>query len=83
MKLFISLVMLVGTLFSDVDMNNATAIEFTKLKGVGAKKSVAIVSYRKAHGCFKSIGELTRVKGIGAKTMKKNKAELVLGKCNK
>ena len=83
MKLFILFIILITTLFADVDMNNATAIEFTKLKGVGAKKSVDIVKYRQAHGCFKSIGELTRVKGIGAKTLKKNRADLVLGKCSK
>ena len=83
MKLFILFIMLVGSLFAEVDMNNATAIEFTKLKGVGAKKSVDIVRYRDAHGCFKSIQEFTRVKGIGAKTLKKNRADLVLGKCKK
>ena len=83
MKLFIVLVMLVGTLFSSVDMNNADSKSFTSLKGIGAKKAKAIVAYRDAHGCFTSIEALTLVKGIGKKTMEKNKADLVLGKCKK
>jgi competence protein ComEA len=37
------------------------------INGVGAKKAEAIVAYRKANGPFKSIEELTNVKGIGTK----------------
>ena len=83
MKLFISLVMLVGALFASVDMNNADSKSFTNLKGVGAKKAKAIVAFRDANGCFTSIGGLALVKGIGEKTVEKNKADLVLGECKK
>jgi len=83
MKLFILLLILTVSLFASVDMNNANAKEFTALKGVGPKKAEAIISYRGIHGCFTSIEGLTLVKGIGEKTLKKNRGELVLGKCRK
>jgi competence protein ComEA len=83
MKLFISFIMLVGVLFASVDMNNADAKSFSTLKGIGAKKSKAIVAYRDAHGCFTSIDSLSNVKGIGVKTIEKNRAKLILGKCKK
>lgn len=35
------------------------------IKGVGDKKAEAIIIYRKENGPFKSIDELTNVKGIG------------------
>jgi len=83
MKLLISLIMLVGVLFSSVDINNADAQSFASLQGVGAKKAKAIVAYRDSHGCFSNIEGLAEVKGIGSKTIAKNKADLVLGKCKK
>jgi competence protein ComEA len=82
-KLFILLIMLVGALFASVDMNNADAKAFTALKGVGPKKAEAIILYRKSNGCFSNIDELVKVKGIGKKTLQKNRADLVLGKCKK
>ena len=83
MKLFISLVMLVGALLASVDINNGDSKSLESLKGVGAVKAEAIVAYRDAHGCFTSIGGLALVKGIGEKTVEKNKANLVLGECKK
>lgn len=48
------------------------------LKGVGLKKAQAIVEYRKKFGSFKSIDELTAVKGIGAKTVEKNRSKITI-----
>ena len=48
------------------------------INGVGPKKAEAIVAYRKANGPFKSVEELTNVKGIGVKLIEKNKADLYL-----
>jgi competence protein ComEA len=80
----LSIVVLISTfLFSSVDINNATQEEFSTLKGVGTKKAESIVAYRDTIKCFESIGALTSVKGIGAKTLENNKADLVLGKCKK
>lgn len=58
-----------------ININKADAEQLAKmLKGVGLKKAQAIVDYRKQYGAFKSIDELTAVKGIGKKTVKKNSA---------
>ncbi len=70
MKLFTLLFFSATLLFSAVDINNAKKAELTTLKGVGAKKSDAIISYRKTH-CFKSVEGLTAVKGIALKTVQK------------
>jgi len=52
-----------------IDINTADAMELTTLPGIGPSKANAIVEYRKAHGPFKSIEDLIKVKGIGAKTL--------------
>jgi competence protein ComEA len=70
-------------IFASVDINNATAEEFTSIKGIGLKKAQSVIEYRDTIKCFKSIDELTNVKGIGKSTLDKNKANLTLGKCKK
>lgn len=52
-----------------VDINHATATELTTLKGIGEKKAAAIISYRDSHGAFNSIDDLSKVKGIGKKSV--------------
>jgi competence protein ComEA len=69
--------------YASVAINNAGVKELSSLNGIGEKKAQEIVSYRKAHGCFNSIQDLTKVKGIGSKTIEKNKGSLVLGECKK
>jgi len=60
-----------------VDINKASAQEISEsLSGVGLKKADAIVAYRKANGPFSSIDDLANVKGIGDKTIAKNKDNL-------
>jgi len=62
-----------------VDINKASAQEISEsLKGVGLKKADAIVAYRKANGPFASIDDLANVKGIGEKTIAKNKDNIQL-----
>ena len=64
---------------SVVSINKATAEELSEaLVGVGLKKAEAIVSWRKQNGKFSSIEELAGVKGIGEKTIEKNKARIKL-----
>lgn len=46
--------------------------------GVGKKKTLAIIAFRDQHGPFKSIDELTQVKGIGLKLMNKNRDNLTV-----
>ena len=61
-----------------VSINSANAAQLSTLKGVGESKAKAIVDYRKTHGKFGSINELSNVKGIGDKLIEQNKAVLSL-----
>jgi len=54
-----------------VDVNTATVEQLQQVKGIGAKTAAAIVAYRKAHGPFASLDDLTGVKGIGKKKLEK------------
>lgn len=70
-----------------VDVNTADAETISaELQGVGLSKALAIVDYRKAHGPFKSVDDLTLVKGIGERTVQINRRNILLtsaGKANK
>jgi competence protein ComEA len=62
-----------------VNINSASASEIaSSLKGIGLKTAQAIVAYRDANGAFQSLDALTMVKGVGRKTVKKNKQHIVL-----
>ena len=62
-----------------VNINKADAETIAEnLKGIGITKAKAIVSYRKENGKFKSVDELTKVKGIGEKTVEKNRDDLTV-----
>lgn len=64
---------------SAVNVNTATAEDIAKdLKGVGQAKAGAIVLYREKNGSFKSLKDLTKVKGIGAATIDKNRENIQL-----
>ena len=57
-----------------VDINTATAAELDRvLVNVGPAKAQAIVDHRQANGPFKSVEELALVKGIGLKTVERNR----------
>jgi competence protein ComEA len=73
-----ALVFSAGAMAGMVNVNSADAKTIaTELKGVGDKTATRIVEERKAHGPFKSADDLHhRVKGVGAKTLEKNKAAL-------
>ena len=62
-----------------VNINTASAEQLaSNLKGIGLKKAQAIVDYRNGYGDFKSANELTAVKGIGDKTLAKNREKIGL-----
>lgn len=52
-----------------VDINHASAKELMSLKGVGEKRAEAIIAYRQQHGLFKSVNELSAVKGFSEKKL--------------
>ena len=62
-----------------VDINSADAETISaELQGVGISKAIAIVEFRKANGPFKSVDDLTQVKGIGERTIELNRANIRL-----
>ncbi len=62
-----------------VDINRADASTLAaELNGVGTSKAVAIVAYREANGPFRYIEDLSNVKGIGTKTVEKNRSNMVI-----
>jgi len=63
-----------------VDVNTADASTLAReLDGIGLSKAQAIVEYRKEHGPFKGPEDLARVKGVGDKTVERNRANLRFG----
>ena len=69
----------VGAFAAPIDINTADANTLAStLTGIGAAKAEAIVAYREANGPFKKLDELVKVKGVGEKTVEKNRAILVI-----
>lgn len=63
-----------------VNINTADAAAIAAaMKGIGLAKAEAIVAYRQTHGSFKSLDQLAEVKGIGLKTIDKNRDTLTVG----
>lgn len=61
----------------NINTADAKAIEIA-LVGVGTKTAKAIVDYRAKHGPFKSVDDLSKVKGIGPQLIEKNRANVVV-----
>ena len=63
-----------------VNINTADAATIDRvLVNVGPAKAQAIVDYRKTNGAFRSPEQLALVKGIGLKTVEKNRDRIVVG----
>jgi competence protein ComEA len=57
-----------------VNVNTADAETIAaELNGIGLSKARAIVEYRQKHGPFRSADDLSLVKGVGEKTVEKNR----------
>lgn len=69
-----------AALAEPVDINTADAKTLAaQLQGIGPKSAEAIVAYRTKHGPFKRAEDLDKVKGVGKKTVEKNRANIVVG----
>lgn len=81
---FAVLAMLFGSnlvLADVVNINTADAATISaNIIGVGEKRAQAIVAFREEHGPFKSVDELTQVKGIGLKLVDQNRDNLTVDK---
>ena len=56
-----------------VNINTASKKELDALPGIGEVLAQRIIDYRSANGLFSTVDDLTKVKGIGAKTLEKLK----------
>jgi competence protein ComEA len=71
--LLISLLPL-SALAGPVNVNTADAATLAReLHGIGPAKAQAIVAHREKHGPFRSADDLSRVRGIGRKTVERNR----------
>ena len=48
-----------------ININTATVAQLEQLPGIGAVMAARIFAYRKAHGAFATIDDLTKVSGLG------------------
>ncbi len=74
-SLVLALVLTLSAKATDkVDINTASAAELDQVMvNVGPSKAQAIIDHRQANGPFKSVEELALVKGIGLKTVERNR----------
>lgn len=62
-----------------VNVNTADAATIAKaLDGIGPAKAAAIVAWRDEHGPFKNVDEVGQIKGVGAATLERNRAAILL-----
>lgn len=54
-----------------VNLNSAGVAELCTLPGIGEVKAKAVIAFRQENGPFRSVDEITKVKGIGPKTLEK------------
>lgn len=79
-SLLLALLISMPALAADqVNINVASAQEIAEaLNGVGISKAEKIVEYREMNGPFAHIDELVNVKGIGLRTVDKNRDAILL-----
>lgn len=58
-----------GSAFAAVNVNTADASQLGQLTGIGTVKAQAIIKDRQKNGDYKQLEQLTRVDGIGEKTV--------------
>ena len=54
-----------------LDLNTASAAQLESLPGIGPSRAQAILAFREAHGGFRSVFQLLRIKGIGRAMLRK------------
>jgi len=65
------------TMPARLDLNAARAHELQLLPGIGEKTAQAIVADREENGPYRNLEDLTRVRGIGPKTVERLRPHLM------
>lgn len=68
-----------ATAAEQININTATKEELMQLEGVGSAYAQKIIEYREANGPFENPEDITKVKGIGESTYKKNMGRITVG----
>jgi competence protein ComEA len=74
-KISLAVCLLIPTLLFAEAVNINTADKetlMTSIKGVGETRADAIIAYREQNGDFKSVEDLTEVRGVGPSIVEKN-----------
>lgn len=79
----LGILLLVGVAFAGVNINTADVKELESLPGIGPAKAQAIVDYRKEHGPFTTVDDLSKVQGIGPKMLEQLRNQIEVGKSTK
>lgn len=61
-----------------IDINSAGLLDFEALPYIGMSKARDIINYREEHGAFRTLEDLTKIKGIGPATLEKIKPYLMI-----
>lgn len=64
--------------YLSININTADKKTLAKLNGVGPVTADLIIEFREQYGAFQSVDELTKVKGIGPKTLEKLAPYIIL-----
>ncbi len=68
----------VGKDVKTININKASVEELIELKRIGPKYAESIIRFREEHGPFKVVEDITKIKGIGSKTLEANKGRIVV-----
>jgi competence ComEA-like helix-hairpin-helix protein len=63
-----------------VNLNTATSEELQLVPGIGPVTAEKILQMRKSYGAFKSVDDLSAIRGIGPKRLEKMRKYLTVGK---
>jgi comEA protein len=61
-----------------LNINTADAKQLAMLPGIGEKTAANIIDYRTQNGNFKAVEDLSKVKGVGKKTLEKINNHIIL-----
>jgi competence protein ComEA len=80
-SLFLSLVLCPFAVMAlePVNINTADAAALQQINGIGASKAQAIIEYRTKNGPFATTDDLTKVPGIGEKSLVRLKPQITVG----